>query len=72
MPFNPQVHPRAEQPFQVRDDEEYEPIITEFFDNEEEMAKLQKWREEYEEKLAELIKTMKAEIAAEKKKAANT
>ena len=70
MPFNPQVHPRAEQPFQVRDDEEYEPIITEFFDNEEEMAKLQKWREECEEKLAELIKTMKAEIA-EMKKAAN-
>ena len=28
----------------------YEPIITEFFDNEEEMAKFQKWREEYEEK----------------------
>ena len=27
----------------------YEPIITEFFDNEEEMAKFQKWREEYEE-----------------------
>ena len=26
------------------------PIITEFFDNEEEMAKFQKWREEYEEK----------------------
>ena len=23
----------------------YEPIITEFFDNEEEMAKFQKWRE---------------------------
>ena len=69
MPFNPQVHPRAEQPFQVRDDEEYEPIITEFFDNEEEMAKLQKWREECEEKLAELIKTMKAEIAEMKKAA---
>ena len=68
MPFNPQVQPRAEQPFQVRDDEEYEPIITEFFDNAEEMAKFQKWREECEEKLAELIKTMKAEIAAEKKK----
>ena len=28
----------------------YEPIITEFFDTEEEMAKFQKWREEYEEK----------------------
>ena len=28
----------------------YEPIITEFFDNEEEMAKFQKWREEYEKK----------------------
>ena len=28
----------------------YVPIITEFFDNEEEMAKFQKWREEYEEK----------------------
>ena len=28
----------------------YEPIITEFFDNEEEMAKFQKWREEYEAK----------------------
>ena len=28
----------------------YEPIVTEFFDNEEEMAKFQKWREEYEEK----------------------
>jgi len=28
----------------------YAPIITEFFDNEEEMAKFQKWREEYEEK----------------------
>ena len=28
----------------------YEPIITEFFDNEEEIAKFQKWREEYEEK----------------------
>ena len=28
----------------------YEPIITEFFENEEEMAKFQKWREEYEEK----------------------
>ena len=28
----------------------YTPIITEFFDNEEEMAKFQKWREEYEEK----------------------
>lgn len=28
----------------------YESIITEFFDNEEEMAKFQKWREEYEEK----------------------
>ena len=27
----------------------YEPIITDFFDNEEEMAKFQKWREEYEE-----------------------
>ena len=26
------------------------PIITEFFDNEEEMAKFQKWREEYEKK----------------------
>ena len=26
------------------------PIITEFFDNEKEMAKFQKWREEYEEK----------------------
>ena len=26
----------------------YEPIITEFFDNEEEMAKFQKWREEQE------------------------
>jgi hypothetical protein len=26
------------------------PIITEFFDNKEEMAKFQKWREEYEEK----------------------
>ena len=28
----------------------YEPIISEFFENEEEMAKFQKWREEYEEK----------------------
>ncbi len=28
----------------------YAPIITELFDNEEEMAKFQKWREEYEEK----------------------
>ena len=28
----------------------YEPIITAFFDNEEEMAKFQKWREEYEKK----------------------
>ena len=28
----------------------YAPIITEFFDNEEEMAKFQKWREECEEK----------------------
>ncbi len=28
----------------------YALIITEFFDNEEEMAKFQKWREEYEEK----------------------
>lgn len=28
----------------------YAPIITEFFDNEEEMAKFQKWRKEYEEK----------------------
>lgn len=28
----------------------YEPIITEFFDNEEEMARFQKWREEYEGK----------------------
>ena len=28
----------------------YEPIITGFFDNEEEMAKFQKWREEYEKK----------------------
>ena len=28
----------------------YAPIITEFFDNEKEMAKFQKWREEYEEK----------------------
>ena len=28
----------------------YEPIITAFFDNVEEMAKFQKWREEYEEK----------------------
>lgn len=28
----------------------YAPIITEFFDNEEKMAKFQKWREEYEEK----------------------
>lgn len=27
----------------------YEPIITGFFDNEEEMAKFQKWREEQEE-----------------------
>ena len=49
----------------------YAPIITEFFDNEEEMAKFQKWREEYEEKLAELIKTMKAEIAEIKKQAKN-
>jgi hypothetical protein len=49
----------------------HEPIITEFFDNEEEMAKFQKWREEYEEKLAELIKTMKAEIAEIKKQAKN-
>ena len=32
-------------------------------------ARLFKTREECEEKLAELIKTMKAEIAAEKKKA---
>ena len=28
----------------------YEPIITEFFDNQEEMAKFQKWREEQEER----------------------
>ena len=28
----------------------YGPIITEFFGNEEEMAKFQKWREEHEEK----------------------
>lgn len=28
----------------------YEPIITEFFDNEEEMAKFRKWREEQEKK----------------------
>ena len=28
----------------------YAPIITEFFDNEVEMAKFQKWREGYEEK----------------------
>ena len=28
----------------------YAPIITEFFDNEEEMAEFQKWRDEYEEK----------------------
>ena len=28
----------------------YAPIITEFFENEEEMAKFQKWREEHEEK----------------------
>ena len=28
----------------------HEQIITGFFDNEEEMAKFQKWREEYEEK----------------------
>ena len=28
----------------------YEPIITAFFENEDEMAKFQKWREEYEEK----------------------
>ena len=28
----------------------YAPIITEFFDNEEEMAKFQKWREEQEAK----------------------
>ena len=27
----------------------YAPIITEFFNNEEEMAKFQKWREEYDE-----------------------
>ena len=46
----------------------YEPIITAFFENEDEMAKFQKWREEYEEKLAELIKTMKYEITPEKKK----
>ena len=28
----------------------HEPLITGFFDNEDEMAKFQKWREEYEEK----------------------
>ena len=28
----------------------YEPIITEFFENEEEMARFQKWREKQEEK----------------------
>ena len=28
----------------------YAPIITEFFDNEEEMAKFQKWRKDQEEK----------------------
>ena len=28
----------------------YHPIITEFFENKEEMAKFQKWREEQEEK----------------------
>ena len=44
----------------------YEPIITEFFDNEEEMAKFQKWRKEYEEK-ERLEKEEKA-----KKKAGST
>ncbi len=41
----------------------YAPIITEFFDNEEEMAKFQKWREEYEEK-ARLEKEEKAKKKA--------
>ena len=39
----------------------YEPIITEFFDNEEEMAKFQKWREEQTEKE---IKEKNKEIVA--------
>ena len=42
----------------------YEPIINEFFDNEEEMAKFQKWREEYEEKLEKEEKAKKKEGAA--------
>ena len=44
----------------------YEPIISEFFDNEEEMAKFQNWREEYEEK----ERLEKEEIAKKKAGAA--
>ena len=39
----------------------YAPIITDFFDNEEEMAKFQKWREEQAQKEGE--KTNKAKSA---------
>ena len=39
----------------------YAPIITEFFDNEEKMAKFQKWREEQAQKEGE--KTNKAKSA---------
>ena len=39
----------------------YEPIITEFFENEEEMAKFQKWREAQARKEEE--KTNKAKSA---------
>ena len=44
----------------------YAPIITEFFDNEEEMVKFQKWREEYEvkERLEKEEKTKKKAGAA--------
>ncbi|MBQ8861888.1 MAG: hypothetical protein IJ021_04000 [Clostridia bacterium] len=42
----------------------YAPIITEFFDNEEEMTKFQKWREEQKEK-ERLEKGEKAKKKAE-------
>ena len=38
----------------------YEPIITEFFDNEEEMAKFQKWREEQARKEGEKTNKVKS------------
>ena len=45
----------------------YEPIITAFFENEDEMAKFQKWREEYEKK----ERLEKEEKAKKKASAAN-